>query len=84
MNERIKELAEQAGIAYSDRYDEFSSSNTEGVTLEGMERFAELILADEHTRVKQEINKRLIEMYDRGAADALKALADSVKEVMNK
>ena len=47
MNERLKELAEQAGMHYRKLCDEFAAANTDGVPFEMMERFAELIRLDE-------------------------------------
>ncbi len=43
----IKEIAEQAGMHYRELCDEFAAANTDGVPLEMMERFAELILEQE-------------------------------------
>ena len=43
MNERIKELSEQAGITF----DSLGASYTSGSLLDVLERFAELIRADE-------------------------------------
>ena len=47
MNERLKELAEQAGMHYRKLCDEFAAANTDGVPFEMMERFAELIRLEE-------------------------------------
>jgi hypothetical protein len=44
MNERIKELAFEAGMHYRELCDEFCAANTDGVPFEMMERFAELVL----------------------------------------
>ena len=43
----IKELAEQAGMYYRETCDEFCEADKDGVPFEMMERFAELIRADE-------------------------------------
>jgi hypothetical protein len=56
MNERLKELAEQAGIYYRTTSDEFCEADKDGVPLEMMERFAELVRQDERERIKQEYN----------------------------
>jgi hypothetical protein len=47
MNERLKELAVQAGIYYRTTSDEFCKADKDGVPLEMMERFADLVRADE-------------------------------------
>jgi len=47
MNERLKELAEQAGIYYRTTSDEFCEADKDGVPLEMMERFADLVRQDE-------------------------------------
>ena len=47
MNERLKELAEQAGMHYRETSDEFCEANKDGVPFEMLERFAELIRLDE-------------------------------------
>ena len=46
MNERLKELAVQAGIYYRTTSDEFCEADKDGVPLEMMERFAELVRQD--------------------------------------
>ena len=43
----IKELAEQAGMHYRKSLDEFCEADTDGVPLEMMTRFAELVAAAE-------------------------------------
>jgi len=56
MNERIKELAVQAGMHYRALSDEFCEADTDGVPFEMMERFAELVdaaaVARERERLK--------------------------------
>lgn len=47
MNERLKELAVQARIYYRTTSDEFCEADKDGVLLEMMERFADLVRADE-------------------------------------
>ena len=47
MDKRIKELTEQAGIYYRTTSDEFCEADKDGVPLEMMERFAELVRQDE-------------------------------------
>jgi hypothetical protein len=47
MNERLKELAEQAGMYYRTTSDEFCEADKDGVPIEMMERFAELVRQDE-------------------------------------
>ena len=46
MNERLKELAEQAGMYYRTTSDEFCEADKDGVPIEMMERFAELVRQD--------------------------------------
>ena len=50
MNERIKELAEQAGMHYRETSDEFCEANKDGVPFEMLERFAELVRQDERDK----------------------------------
>jgi predicted P-loop ATPase len=47
MNERDKEFARQAGMVYRKFEDEFANANTDGVDQATMQRFADLIRADE-------------------------------------
>jgi hypothetical protein len=47
MNERDKEFARQAGMVYREFEDEFANANTDGVDQETMQRFADLIRANE-------------------------------------
>jgi hypothetical protein len=59
MKERIKELAEQAGIHYRTSTDEFCEADTDGVPLEMMERFADLVRQDameEAAKICDELN----------------------------
>lgn len=75
MNERIKELAEQAGFRYSGEYhcDEYN-----------LERFAELVRADERSRL-HELNQVLVEAlkrliaYENGVDDMFFAKAALIK-----
>ncbi len=50
MNKKLKALAEQAGMHYREMSDEFCEAYKDGVPLEMMERFAELIRADEREK----------------------------------
>ena len=50
MNERLKELAEQAGITF----DSLGASYTSGSLLNFLERFAELVRQDEREKIKRE------------------------------
>ena len=61
MNERIKELAEQAGFTF----DSLGASYTSGSLLDFLERFAELIRADERDKCAQD--------YLQDCADAIDA-----------
>ena len=54
MNERIKELAFEAGMHYRELCDEFCAANTDGVPFEMMERFAELVRQDERDKCAQD------------------------------
>ena len=63
MNERDKELAEQAGILYREIEDEFVSPNKDGVNAEAMIRFASLVRIDE----QQRLNNVLRQLVDAGA-----------------
>ena len=47
MNERIKELAEQAGMHYREMSDEFCAADTDGVPLAMMTIFADYVRYDE-------------------------------------
>ena len=47
MNEQYKALARQAGMVYREFEDEFANANTDGVDQETMQKFADLIRADE-------------------------------------
>ena len=47
MNERDKELAKQVGMVYREFEDEFANANTDGVDQKTMQKFADLIRADE-------------------------------------
>ena len=47
MNEQDKALARQAGMVYREFEDEFANANTDGVDQETMQKFADLIRADE-------------------------------------
>ena len=51
MNKRDKELARQAGMVYREFEDEFANANTDGVDQETMQRFADLIRADEREQI---------------------------------
>jgi hypothetical protein len=53
MNERDKELARQAGMVYREFEDEFANANTDGVDQATMQRFADLIRADEREAIAQ-------------------------------
>jgi hypothetical protein len=55
MNERIKELAEQAGLEELGDGD-WCSLNHPDVRAEHLERFADLVRQDERERIKQEYN----------------------------
>ena len=55
MNERIKELAEQAGLEELGDGD-WCSLNHPDVRAEHLEHFAELVRQDERERIKQEYN----------------------------
>jgi len=46
----IIEMAREAGMVYRKFEDEFANANTDGVDLETIERFAELVRADERNR----------------------------------
>ena len=50
MNERLKELAEQAGITF----DSLGASYWAGSLLDVFERFAELVRQDEREKIKRE------------------------------
>ena len=43
----ITEMAREAGMVYREFEDEFANANTDGVDVETLERFAELVRADE-------------------------------------
>lgn len=65
MNERLKELAVQAGIYYRTTSDEFCEADKDGVPLEMMERFAELVRQDDRAArgaVLREQDKQIKEM----------------------
>ena len=46
MNQRIQELAKQAGIIYGSAVDYFYTRATDGVTSDQMDKFAELIVRE--------------------------------------
>jgi len=46
----ITEMAREAGMVYRKFEDEFANANTDGVDLETIERFAELVRVDERNR----------------------------------
>jgi hypothetical protein len=77
VNERIKALAEQAHMAFG------YSGELYGATDELIERFAELVdaaaVAREHERLKQELEKMLMEMYDKGVADGLNSITTAIR-----
>ena len=66
MNERIKELAEQANIKYSIRDDVFYSSSFDGIYGPDMELFVELIVQECINCCDEvdSINKAFIQCYD--------------------
>ena len=78
MNERIKELAEQA------RQECMQLGSTAGTTISWceLERFAELMRQDERERLKQEfkqeLEKLLMEMYYKGANDCESAAKKAI------
>ncbi len=43
----VIEMAREAGMVYREFEDEFANANTDGVDVETLERFAELVRADE-------------------------------------
>ena len=43
----VIEMAREAGMVYREFEDEFANANTDGVDVETLERFAELVCADE-------------------------------------
>ena len=55
----IKELAEQAGMHYRKSLDEFCEADTDGVPLEMMTRFAELVAAAEREQCAQVCEKQI-------------------------
>ena len=72
MNERIKQLAEQAGIYQPDRFDAIDGSNQ-------MEKFAELILKDAFIIIKEAmIDIESTKSVDEVIADRLKDAACDV------
>ena len=52
-NKTIIEMARQAGMVYREFEDEFANANTDGVDKETLERFAELVRADEREAIAQ-------------------------------
>ena len=54
-----KELAEQAGMHYREMSDEFCEADKDGVPLEMMERFAELIRQDECEAIARMLETRV-------------------------
>jgi len=53
MNQRIKELALQAGIKYGSVVDYFYSPATDGITRQDMEKFADLIVQEMCSMMEQ-------------------------------
>jgi hypothetical protein len=53
MNERDKDFAKKAGMVYREFEDEFANANTDGVDQKTIQRFADLIRADEREECAQ-------------------------------
>ena len=49
----VIEIAREAGMVYREFEDEFANANTDGVDVETLERFAELVRADEREACAQ-------------------------------
>ena len=81
MNERDKKLARQAGMVYREFEDEFANANTDGVDQKTMQRFADLIRADEREACAKVAQETIcdthiptgINIYGTRAAKAIRA-----------
>jgi hypothetical protein len=83
MNERVKELAKQAGMHYRDLCDEFAAPNTDGVPLEMLKRFAELIRLEETKACAKhylEIMRDAVEQAVLKEREACAKIADDMAE----
>ena len=88
MNERTKELAEQAGMHYRESCDEFCAADTDGVPLAMMTIFADYVRYDETKACAKhylEIMRDAVEQAraderDKCAQDYLQDCADAVEE----
>ena len=79
MNERLKELAEQAGMHYRELCDEFAASNTDGVPLEMLERFAELVRQDERDKCAQDYLQDCCDAIEAARLEEREAIAALVE-----
>jgi hypothetical protein len=82
MKNKIIELAQEAGfmLVTSDAFDENAWFEC---FPDQIKRFAELVnaaaVARERERLKQELEKMLMEMYDKGVADGLNSITAAIR-----
>ena len=88
MNERIRQLAEQANIKYGSAVDYFRSHATDGVARQDMEKFAELIVREcldsiEHyknTSITKQIADEGVYSYEQGCIAGMNEAVLIIKE----
>ena len=72
MNERLKEIAEQSGITF----DSLGASYTSGSLLDFLERFADLIRADERDKCAQDYLQDCADAVEAARVEERKEIAD--------
>ena len=73
----IIELAKQVGMVYREFEDEFANSNTDGVDLTTLQKFADLVAAHEREKLAAEAEKNgnnILAMQIRARSNTCQAL----------